>query len=209
MYGTSQVEYLNPSNYNNHSRNRKTVQSLIKKLFGAVNTTEYDYINYYRAQYGNIPLWVTVNVLTFGSLSKMYNVLQQTLRSKICKHFRSVNQKQFERYLSVLTKYRNACAHSERLFTYRTVDQISDTVLHSKLAIPKHGSQYIYGKQDLFAVVIAFRYLLPKQDFNAFKGRLAREITNVSKKLVHIPEKKLLEQMGFPQNWKNITRYKT
>lgn len=208
LHGTSQAEYLNPGNYNNNPRNRKTVRGLIQKLYGAVNTTEYDYINYYRTQYGNIPLWVTVSVLTFGSLSKMYNVLPQSLRSKICRHFSSVNQKQLERYLSVLTKYRNACAHSDRLFTYKTVDQISDTVLHSKLAIPKNGNQYIYGKQDLFAVVIAFRYLLPKQDFTAFKGRLVREIDKVNKKLVHIPEKELLEQMGFPQNWKDITRYR-
>lgn len=208
LHGTSQAEYLNPGNYNNHPRNRKTVRGLIQKLYGAVNTTEYDYINYYRTQYGNIPLWVTVSVLTFGSLSKMYNVLPQSLRSKICKHFSSVNQKQLERFLSVLTKYRNACAHSDRLFTYKTVDQISDTVLHSKLAIPKNGNQYIYGKQDLFAVVIAFRYLLPKQDFTAFKGRLVREIDKVNQKLVHIPEKELLEQMGFPQNWKDITRYR-
>ena len=67
-----------------------------------------------------------------------------------------VNQKQLERFLSVLTKYRNVCAHSDRLFTYRTVDQILDTPLHAKLNIPRQGNQYIYGKQDLFAVVIAF-----------------------------------------------------
>ncbi len=55
--------------------------------------------------YNNIPLWITTSVLTFESLSKMYNVLPQSLRSKICRHFPAVNQRQLERYLSVLTKY--------------------------------------------------------------------------------------------------------
>lgn len=208
LHGASQTEYLNPDNYNRQPHNEKTVQGLIKKLYGAVNTKEYDYINYYRTQHKNVPLWVTVNILTFGSLSKMYDVLPHSLRSKICRHFYSVNQKQLGRYLSVLTKYRNVCAHSDRLFSYKTVDQISDTLLHSKLAIPKRGNQYIYGKQDLFAVVIALRYLLPKQDFIVFKSRLLRQINMINKKLVHISERELLAQMGFPENWNDITRYR-
>ena len=138
----------------------------------------------------------------------MYNVLEQSLRSKICRNFQNVNQKQLERFLSVLTKYRNVCAHSDRLFSYRTVDQILDTPLHLKLNIPKQGNQFIYGKQDLFSVVIAFRYLLPKEDFLTFKRGLIHEISKTNKNLVHITENELLKQMGFPLNWKNISRYK-
>lgn len=207
QYGISQSEYLNPNHYNSHPYYKKTVWNLIQKLHGAVTTKEYEYINYYQTQYGNIPLWITVNVLTFGSLSKMFQVLPQFLRSKVCKHFYAVNQKQLERYLSVLTKYRNACAHNERLFHYKTIEQILDTPLHTKLAIPKHGNQYIYGKQDLFAVVIAFRYLLPKQEFSDFTETLTLHIETVKKKVVHITETKLLEQMGFPLNWQDITRH--
>lgn len=207
-YGISQTEYMNPNNYNNSASNKKTIAILIRKLYGATITTDYAYVKHYRKKYGNIPLWITTNVLTFGSLSKMYNVLEQSLRSKICRHFQNVNQKQLERFLSVLTKYRNVCAHSDRLFSYRTIDQILDTPLHLKLNIPKQGNQFIYGKQDLFSVVIAFRYLLPKEDFLTFKRGLIHEISKTNKNLVHITENELLKQMGFPLNWKNISRYK-
>lgn len=207
IHGISQTEYMNPYNYSNTSRNQKTISGLIRKLHGAVTTTDYAHVNYYRTKYGNIPLWVTTSVLTFGSLSKMYNVLPQSLRSKICRHFPNVNQRQLERFLSVLTKYRNVCAHGDRLFSYRTVDQILDTSLHSKLNIPHQGNQYICGKQDLFAVVIAFRYLLPTEDFKKFKRKLGLEISKINQKLIHITENELLERMGFPQNWKNISRY--
>lgn len=207
-HGISQKEYINPNNYNNIPRNRNTIGGLMKKLHGAINSTEHGYVNYYRTQYGNVPLWVTTSVLTFGSLSKMYNVLPQSLRSKVCRHFPAVNQRQLERYLSVLTKYRNVCAHGDRLFTYKTVDQILDTSLHAKLKIPKKGNQYVYGKQDLFAVVIAFRYLLTKEDFSDFKRKLVLEIGKLNKKLIHIAENELLEQMGFPNSWKNLTHYR-
>ena len=112
-----------------------------------------------------------------------------------------------EQFLSVLTKFRNVCAHGERLFTYRTIDNISDLPLHQKMRIPKQGIQYLYGKNDLFAVVIAFRHLLPKEDFLEFKGKLTIEISRANKNLVHITEMELLEHMGFPKNWKNISRY--
>ena len=56
LHGADQAEYLNPNNYNNSRRNVVTVSGLIKKLYGAINTKDYEYVNYYRAQYGNIPL---------------------------------------------------------------------------------------------------------------------------------------------------------
>lgn len=111
-----------------------------------------------------------------------------------------------DQFLSVLTKYRNACAHGERLFTYRTIDAIADTPLHKRLSISKKGNQYEKGKQDLFAVVIAFKYLLPDKDFLEFEKRLIQEIDQVSKNVRHITQDELLGKMGFPENWKNISR---
>ena len=71
-----------------------------------------------------------------------------------------------------------------------------------------NGIQYQYGKNDLFAVVIAFRYLIPSGDFLVFKRKLAVLIDHTSKKLVHMDSEELLNKMGFPPNWKNITRYR-
>ena len=73
------------------------------------------------------------------------------------------------KFLKVLTLYRNVCAHNERLFSYHTYIDIPDTLIHKKLDIPKNTSKYIFGKNDLFCVVIAFRYLLPQTDFLIFK----------------------------------------
>ena len=87
------------------------------------------------------------------------------------------------------------------------VDAIADTPLHKKLSLPQSGNQYEKGKQDLFAVVIAFRYILPGKDFLEFKRKLIKEIDRVNREVDHISEVELLNKMGFPKNWKNITRY--
>ena len=69
------------------------------------------------------------------------------------------------------------------------------------------GNQYEKGKQDLFAVVIAFRYLLPGKDFLEFKRKLIKEIDRVNREVEHISEVELLNKMGFSENWKSITKY--
>lgn len=207
-YGESQSAYLDINNFNNNRRNHNTIARLISTLQRAVKTTDYVYINYYRNTYGNIPLWVLINVLTFGNLSKMYQVFPQSLQSKICRNIGTVNRKQMEQFLSILTKFRNVCAHGERLFTYKTIDAIADLPIHKKMNIPLDGEQYIYGKKDLFAAVIAFRYLLPAKDFLFFKKKLSQHIERINRSVIHISETELLHQMGFPKNWKNITRYR-
>lgn len=203
-YGAAQKEYLNPQNYDLAKKNQYTVERLIATLERAANTQDYAYINYYREQYGDIPLWVLSNVLTFGNLSKMFRVFPQSLKSKVSKNFAPLNPHQMKQFLSVLTKYRNVCAHGERLFTYKTVDAIADTPIHQELAIEKSGNQYKYGKQDLFAVVIAFYYLLPEKDFSCFSQNLLKIIQTVSGQLIHVEERELLEKMGFPQNWEKL-----
>ena len=203
-YGAAQKEYLNQKSYAITKKNKHTVERLIATLERAANTQDYAYINYYREQYGDIPLWVLSNVLTFGNLSKMFRVFPQSLKSKVSKNFAPLNPHQMEQFLSVLTKYRNVCAHGERLFTYKTVDAIADTPIHQELAIEKSGNQYKYGKQDLFAVVIAFYYLLPEKDFSCFSQNLLKIIQTVSGQLIHVEERELLEKMGFPKNWENL-----
>ena len=68
-----------------------------------------------------------------------------------------------------MTKFRNVCAHGERLYSFTTRDDIPDLPLHQKLNIQKKGQQYLYGKRDLFALMIALRYLLPSSEFGSLK----------------------------------------
>lgn len=206
--GELQVSYLNKENYNYSRKHKNGIDRLVSELQKLAQTEQHPYIAYQRNNYHNVPLWVLVNALTFGTLSKMYFFFPSDLQSKVGKNFPSVNEKQLGQFLSVLTKFRNVCAHNERLFSYRCRDAIPDTKLHQKLNIPKKGDTYECGKTDLFAVVIAFRYLLPREEFILFKKKLTAQINVISNSANHITRNELLSAMGFPQNWKDITKYK-
>lgn len=204
-HGESQTHYLNPANYSSNPRYAADVTRLISTLDSLANrNSDYPYINHQRIQYGNVPLWVLLNGVTFGTLSKFYSYTTQDLKVKVSKNFDGVNERQLEQYLSVITKFRNVCAHNERLYSYQTRNDIPDTAIHQKLSIPKNGTQYRYGKRDLFAVVIAFRYLLPNDSFRKFKASLSRILKHYLKSGA-MSEADLYRYMGFPDNWETIS----
>ena len=208
--GESQQAYLNFTNYNySGKRNRKDIERLIKILSDlATKPSDYTYINHAQKKYGNVPLWVLIKALTFGNVSKMYMLLPQDIQIKISKNYPCINESQMVSILAVMVKFRNVCAHGERLFSYKTTDSIPDLPLHTKLEIRKKGDQYINGKNDLFAVVIALRYLLNTKWYKEFIKELKSVIGKYLKKHDSISEQELYDKMGFPYNWKKITRYR-
>lgn len=208
-HGELQEAYLNPQNYSSLSHYQNGIEKLIKLLDALANRNrDHEYIIYQRNKHHNVPLWVLMNALTFGQISKMFEFLPQNMQGIICQDFGSVKKNEMIKYLKVLTLYRNVCAHNERLFLYRTYIDIPDTILHLKLNIPKNGAKYRYGKNDLFSVTIAFRYLLSKSDFLQFKKQLVHIFYCYGNQNTNLDLKCLLEYMGFPQNWKEITRFR-
>ena len=208
LHGEHQSAYLNPINYNYTPKNAAAIASLIQILtYQANKNTEHHYIVYQRRIYHNVPLWVLVNTLTYGQISKFYALLPFQLQSAVSKDFPGVNEKNLERYLKILTLFQNVCAHNERLYSFRIQLDFPDTILHRKLNIPKKGTQYLYGKRDLFGLVIAFRYLLPDQDFTDFKDSLNLIMKQYTKNSSRISEPSLLDMMGFPVNWQEMAHY--
>ena len=167
--------------------------------------TDYHYINHAQSKYGNVPLWVLTNALTFGNISKMYMLLPQDIQIKVSRNYPGINESQMISVLTVMVKFRNVCAHGERLFTYRTTDSIPDLPIHMKLKNSQKGTQYVKGKNDLFSVVIALRYMLSDNWYKEFIKELKTLIDKYLKKHDSITEQELYEKMGFPVNWRMIT----
>ena len=63
-------------------------------------------------------------------------------------------------------------------------------------------------KIDLFAVVIAFSYLLPDGDFSKFIRKLKKITSHYLRHSTAITESELHRLMGFPPNWNSIINAK-
>ena len=209
-YGENQSFYLTTSSYSSKQAYSKGIQKLISILRNiANNNTDHEYLIHQRRTYGNVPLWVTTHAMTFGQLSNMYLFMNPREKAKVSKCYTHISEKELEQYLSALTLFRNTCAHKERLFSFRLRKRnFPDTILHSKMNIPKKGNQYTQGKADYFGLVIAFRYLLPREDFLSYKVSLKRLIDSYCRKNTRLSKNTLLEEMGIPSDWEKITRYR-
>lgn len=214
-YGDYQNSYLDANNYNYSTpRNRRDINKLIEKLGKLSQSNKYPYINHARSEHNNVPLWVLFKAVPFGSASKMFELLKPSDKATIAKDYTSLNEGNIGSLLQIVSACRNVCAHSERIYKFRTNESIPILNIHNKMNIPRneHGNECVLGQKDLFAVIISLRYLLDDYDFKKLKKRLIKTIENyfdmISKNDSHISPNLIMENMGFPVNWKNITRYK-
>ena len=206
-YGEEQANYLTATNYANTRRNRSDISGLIRILGHiAIHDRQHGSVVYQRTTYNNVPLWAAIRILTFGQSSKMYSLLQPSVKAKVSHHFEHVTERELIQHIRFLTDIRNVCAHNERLFSHIDRYEIPDTGIHEKLSIQKNGDHYICGKNDLFAAVISLKYLLGKPDFLEFKRQLNREISKVIRHSLSLDGQVLLTAMGFPSDWKRIGR---
>lgn len=80
-HGECQDEYLSDANYSSLPKHQKGIKKLIKMLDIIVNKNkDHQYLVYQRNKYHNVPLWVVMNTLTFGQISKMFEFLPQNMQ---------------------------------------------------------------------------------------------------------------------------------
>ena len=209
FFGDAQSAYLDPQNFDCSSARRKEkVQQLIERYLSRPLThpTDHSYLEHHKTAHGNVPLWVLVNVLTFGTLSKFYELSAPQVQTAVSQEFEGIDEHQLAQLLDVLSKFRNLCAHGERLFSHRCATKdIPDLPLHQALHLPQRGTTYTQGKRDYLALVIAFRSLLPASEFQLFEQKLCCLIQDVVSQNSQLSESDLLSLMGFPANWQEIS----
>ena len=204
-HGFKENNYLNPNNFVKDSKRNRQINDLIRKMKRqiSVNGKQHTATAHYIINYGYIPLWVVVKVLSFGIVGELYTILQYQDQKEIADVF-GVSIDSMVDYLPIVANYRNLCAHEDILFEHRTQKVIPDNIYHDNLNIPKINDEYIYGKGDLFSVVIIFKYLLSKDDFRLLMAELSYEIDALSGKLEVVSIDKVLAKMGFPINYKSL-----
>lgn len=200
-----QDNYLRYQNFDTSRANsNKQITRVISDIYNQIAYRESDpCINHYLTEYGFVPLWVLNNVLTFGTLSNLYRILKQTDRQAISRQF-GITDELLIGVLRYLTDIRNISAHGNRLYCMRTKKPLPNTPVHSNLCISSSLGEYDYGKRDLYAALIALKYLISKNEFNKLIRELKIIVNELNNHLHTISIAEVLEEMGFPRGWKRI-----
>ena len=201
-YGYKEKDYLNPNNFNNTFEKRKQISDLLGKMKRQIKTNipQHSATMHYVNNYGYIPLWVLVKVLSFGIVSELFTILKKEDQYEIVDIY-GLDIPTFSTYFSLLSNYRNLCAHEDILYENKTQKCIGDSIFHRKLNVPMLNNEYIYGKNDLFALIIIMKSLLKENEFNTLIEEIKDIVDNLEYNLRTIPIDKILDRMGFPENW--------
>lgn len=204
-YGYQEKDYLNFKNFTEDRSKVRRVKDLIEKMKRQVriNGTKHNATLHYIKNYGYVPMWVLVKVLSFGIVCELYSVLKKEDQIEIASVF-NVSTEYLEDFLPILANYRNLCAHEDIMFDHKTEKVIPDTEYHEKLNIFKMDDEYIYGKNDIFAVIIMLKYLLRKEDFRIMLKEIDYEKELLDSRIDSIPIEKILDRMGIPKNYLDL-----
>ena len=205
-YGYKERDYLNPNNFDNTKAKTRQINDLLRKLKRQIriNATQNRATAHYINNYGYIPLWVSVKVLSFGIISEMFSILKNEDQEELSKLYH-VKSSDLGCYLPILANYRNLCAHEDILFDHKTQKVIDDTKYHTILQIEKNEEdEYVYGKSDLFAVILILKSMLSVDDFKMLMNELIYEFDSLEGKLKSISINVVLRKMGFPLNYKEV-----
>ena len=204
-YGYHDKDYLNPKNFTQDREKSRRVKDLIDKMKRQIriNGSHHMATMHYMNNYGYIPLWVLVKVLSFGIVCELFAILKKEDQLAIADIF-GVTPDYLENFLPILANYRNLCAHEDVVYDHRTEKSIFNTKYHDLLQIPKMDNEYIYGKNDIFAILIVLKCMLRKEDFRLMMREIEFEIEQLSGRVDSIPIEKIMDRMGIPSNYIDI-----
>ncbi len=204
-YGFKDKDYLVPSNFTNDTLKVRQVTDVLNKMKRQirVNGHKHSATLHYISKYGYVPMWILVKVLSFGIIAELYTILK-TEDKKAIAEFYDLKVEEMEIYLSLLANFRNLCAHEDILFDHRTNRKIPDNYIHYQLGIEKYEDDYIFGKNDLFALVIIMKRMLTDDEFKMMINEVNYEIQVLDGIIEVVPLDTILDKIGFPQNWSEI-----
>lgn len=164
-----------------------------------ISRSNEDFIVHYRNKYSNPempPAWMTLEVVSFGTLSRLYQLLYKDDKKKsIAKQFGLNDIRTMENWLHALSNLRNSCAHHSRIWNRRFPVEIRlpNNTDYSFIGRDSIGT---IRKNKIFALLSCITYILdiisPSSDF---KKNLI-DIMNDGGDLLS------KRDMGFPNNWK-------
>lgn len=176
-------------------------ENLIDEVTSDVNRSNEDFIKHYKVKYDTPempPTWMSLEVVSFGTLSWMYKLLNKSPEKKqIALAFGIGNDEVFANWLHAFSNLRNCCAHHSRIWNRRFVVHLK-LPYNTTQPFLTPGSTEAIKETKLFALLSAIKYVADiLSPGNSFKDNL-KKLLNDKHQLLR------LKEMGFPMDWESL-----
>ena len=188
-----------------HFDDRKVFEKLEEEMGSDIGRSNEDFIKHYDNKYDEPqfpPSWMGLEVVSFGTLSKLYESLKKSKSKKeIAYQFGLCDIKIMENWFHALANLRNCCAHHSRIWNRRFMVHIKMPYNTKGMFMDRDTVRNI-KQNKLFALLSAIKYISDIiSPNNSFKNNLIQLIDEGGKLLN-------LKDMGFPDNWKYLSVWK-
>ena len=176
--------YLNASSFDFH-HNHHAFTSKIRHL---VETNEdREFVRHYNKKHqGSFPLWVIMELFSFGMLNTFYADLKTDDKKAIADKAFGVSYRCVEDWLYCLSDLRNACAHYTRLYANKLDNE------------PKQPGDYHRPlTSSVYDHILILKRLYPRDD--AWRSTFLMRLEMLIMEYSDVVE---LEHIGFPDDWR-------
>ena len=185
---------LNKS-YKIRNNSTKTVyDEFMEKVEQETNRSNEVFIKHIKEKYktNHLPIWALSEILSFGTLTKLYTILPKILKKEIANSFHeNLDIKVFDNWLLGLTVVRNTCAHHARMWNRKFTISFK---------YPKQITNFLdslVSTNQIFFALSVMQVLLKD-------NKLKDELASLFKKYPNVDKRK----MGFTDNWQEFKIWK-
>lgn len=176
--------YLNDSTFDFH-HNHKYFISKIDRLVES-NTGEAMVTHHMKKYGGSFPLWVIMELFSFGMLNTFYSDLKTDDKKAIADKSFGISYRCVEDWLYCLSDLRNACAHYTRLYANKLEN------------VPKQPGDYHRPlTNSVYDHILILKRLYPRDD--AWRTTFLMRLEML---LMEYADAVELEHIGFPPEWR-------
>ncbi|WP_309306688.1 Abi family protein [Staphylococcus rostri] len=213
-HNTRSFSYLNIANYNNNKNKpfeiMKTLALISRTISSSLNARVPNSIKHNYSAHNDVPIWVIVNELSFGSIIKLYKLSDDKTRNNIASELSKIFKSNINEHVKLEAKYidkilenileiRNCVAHDNKLLDFKCKNH------------PKYLKQLYEGtnlnptdsRQHLFDVILSLKIFLPYDDYALFHNSFRKRTINMRKKLNENIVNKIYDSFGLPESWAN------
>lgn len=204
-YGFKEKDYLKIKNFTNNPEKSRQVNDLLRKIKRQirVNGKQHSATTHYMYNYGYVPLWIVVKVLSFGIVCELYSILKTKDQQEIAELY-NLEISDLLDFLPILANYRNLCAHEDILYDHKSEAEIKINKYHHALEIPELDGEYTFGRSDLFALILILKHLLREEEFRLLIKEIDYEKSLLESKLKVINIEDVMSYMGFPRDYTKL-----
>ncbi len=182
--------YQNPSNFD-FRHNHNAFMGKIKHL--VETNEEREFVKHYNKKYrGNFPLWVIMELFSFGTLAFFYKDMHNADKKELANVHYNCSSSDLDNWIFCLNELRNYCAHYNRLYG-------------NSFPVEPRKPHNFYDELEpnVFGYIMVMKqvYHAPQEWNRQVVKPLARMI-NQNADVIR------LEHIGFPDNWEELLTFR-